>query len=73
MENTAIIPSQEHNICEHELYLQEGKQFWCDCPFVQELHFGFDERFYSEEAKPWYHCEICQKCHCGTSVKIKRA
>ena len=40
---------------------------------MQELHFGFDDRFYNEEAKPWYRCEICQKCHCGTSVKIKRA
>ena len=30
-----LVTGNQHDICgDHEIILQEGKQFWCDCSFT---------------------------------------
>ena len=68
-----MLTGEMHGICEHEIVLIDEKQFWCDCPFKDELHYGFSEQFYNEEAKPWYRCNFCEKGYCGVYVQICQA
>ena len=61
---SVVLFKNDHNICDHDMELQEEKQFFCNCPFKEELHYGFSDRFYNEEAKPWYRCNACETSYC---------